>query len=83
MRRPGIRSTISIVIIGSVIFLLILVIGTILSGFLATKDIEKAVESLIEQGGKTGYIIGADCSIHDELQEERIRWVVEASRNVF
>ena len=47
------------------------------------KEIEKAVESLIEQGGKTGYIIGADCSIHDELPEERIRWVVEASRNVF
>lgn len=46
------------------------------------KEIEKATESLIEQGGKTGYIIGADCSIHDELPEERIRWVVEAARRV-
>ena len=65
MRRPGIRSTISIVIIGSVIFLLILVIGTILSGFLTTKDTEKAVESvsvlyLDELAGRREQVVSAN-----------------------
>ena len=46
------------------------------------EEIEAEVRSLIEQGGKSGYILGADCSIHDELSEERIRWVVEAARKI-
>ena len=46
------------------------------------EEIEAEVRSLIEQGGKSGYILGADCSIHDELPEERIRWVVEAARKI-
>ena len=45
-------------------------------------EIEKEVENLIAQGGKKGYILGADCSIHNELPEERIRWVVEAARRI-
>lgn len=45
-------------------------------------EIEKEVEHLIAQGGKQGYILGADCSIHNELPEERIRWVVEAARRI-
>lgn len=43
-------------------------------------EIDQAVASLIEKGGKKGYILGADCSMHDELDEERIRWVAEAAR---
>ena len=46
------------------------------------EEIEKETANLIQQGGKQGYILGADCSIHDELQEERIRWVAETSRGV-
>ena len=46
------------------------------------EEIEKAVHSLIEQGGKCGYILGADCSIDDSLPEERIRWVVEAAHRI-
>ncbi len=46
------------------------------------KEIEKETENLIAQGGKRGYIVGADCSIHDELPVERIRWVVEAARRI-
>ena len=45
-------------------------------------EIEKEVEHLIAQGGKQGDILGADCSIHNELPEERIRWVVEAARRI-
>lgn len=46
------------------------------------ETLEKEVQSLIEQGGKTGYILGADCSIGGSLPEERIRWVVEAARKI-
>ena len=46
------------------------------------EELEEEVRKLIEQGGKTGYILGADCSIHNELPEERIRWVVEAARKI-
>jgi len=46
------------------------------------EEVEREVRSLIEQGGRTGYILGADCSLHNELDEERIRWVVEAARKI-
>ena len=46
------------------------------------EEIEKETANLIQQGGKQGYILGADCSIHNELQEERIRWVAEAARKI-
>ena len=45
-------------------------------------EIEKETERLIAQGGKQGYILGADCSISGDLPEERIRWVVEAARRI-
>ena len=46
------------------------------------EEIEQEVATLIAQGGKTGYILGSDCSIHNELPEEKIRWVVEAARKI-
>lgn len=46
------------------------------------EEIERETRALIEQGGKRGYILGADCSLHDELPEERIRWVVETARKI-
>ncbi len=46
------------------------------------EEIERETASLIEQGGKRGYILGADCSIDGSLPEERIRWVVEAARRI-
>ena len=46
------------------------------------EEIEKETANLIQQGGKQGYILGADCSLHDELQEERIRWVAEAAQKI-
>ncbi|MDO4867153.1 MAG: uroporphyrinogen decarboxylase family protein [Clostridia bacterium] len=46
------------------------------------EEIEAEVARLIEQGGKKGYILGSDCSIYNELPEERIRWVVEAARRI-
>lgn len=46
------------------------------------EEIERETEKLIEEGGKQGYIIGADCSIHDELPLERIKWIVETARKI-
>ncbi len=46
------------------------------------EEIEKETASLISAGGKKGYILGSDCSLHDELDEERIRWVAEVSRRI-
>jgi len=46
------------------------------------EEIEKETASLIEQGGRKGYIVGADCSLHDELDEERIRWVADAAHRI-
>ena len=46
------------------------------------EEIEQEPARLISQGGKRGFILGSDCSIHDELSEERIRWVTEAAKKV-
>ncbi len=46
------------------------------------EDIERETALLIRQGGKQGYILGADCSLHDELPEERIRWVADAAHRL-
>ncbi len=46
------------------------------------EEIEQETARLIGQGGKRGFILGSDCSIHDELSEERIRWVTEAVKKV-
>ncbi len=55
--------------------------GTLLySG--SREEIERETASLIAQGGKRNYILGADCSLHNELPEERIRWVAEAARRI-
>ena len=46
------------------------------------EEIEQETGNLIAQGGKQGFILGADCSIRNELPEERIRWVVETARKI-
>ena len=37
---------------------------------------------LIARGGGKGYILGADCSIHDGLPEERIRWIADTAHAI-
>lgn len=46
MKHTASKSTIAIAIVGSIIFAVVLTVGTIQTGFLATKDTEKAVESV-------------------------------------
>ena len=46
MKRTKSKSTITIAIIGTSIFVLVLTIGTILTGLMAKRDTEKAVEAV-------------------------------------
>ena len=46
--------------------------------FMTTQEVAR----LIEQGGRSGYILGSDCSIHNELPEERIRWVADVAHRL-
>ncbi|MGN0316032.1 MAG: uroporphyrinogen decarboxylase family protein [Fusicatenibacter sp.] len=46
------------------------------------EEIQAETRRLIGEGTKRGYIIGADCSIHDDLPLERIKWVVETARSI-
>ncbi len=46
------------------------------------QEIEQEVRSLISQGGRTGYILGADCSLHNELDPERIRWAADEAHRI-
>ena len=46
MKRTRSQSTFTIAIVGTIIFVLILTAGTILTGLMASKDTEKAVESV-------------------------------------
>lgn len=44
------------------------------------EEIAAETRRLIRESEGRQFIVGPDCSIHDELPEERIRWIVEAAR---
>ncbi|MBQ8954014.1 MAG: hypothetical protein IJ048_07845 [Clostridia bacterium] len=46
------------------------------------EEIEREAASLVAQGGRRGFILGADCSLDGSLPDERIRWVAEAARMI-
>lgn len=65
MSRSKVKGTIAIAIIGSLIFILVMTVGTIQSGLMATKDTEKAVESvsllyLDELAGRREQVVSAN-----------------------
>ncbi|KEF36330.1 hypothetical protein M670_04489 [Schinkia azotoformans MEV2011] len=39
------------------------------------EEIEAFIEDIIAKAGKTGIIIGADCSIPSDIEVQRIKWV--------
>lgn len=65
---------------------------TVLGGFVNTKegllytgtkdDIQKETKMLLDEAGKQGVIIGADCTIPSDIAPERIQWVREAVSNI-
>ncbi|MBQ5423284.1 MAG: response regulator [Clostridiales bacterium] len=67
MRHTASKSTIAIAIVGSIIFAVVLTVGTIQTGLLATKDTEKAVEAvsllyLDELAGRREQVVSANLS---------------------
>lgn len=65
---------------------------TCMAGFENTKDgilyagteveVKDYTKKLITEFGKTGLILGADCTIPADIAPERIRWVAEAAREI-
>ncbi|MCR4621778.1 MAG: hypothetical protein K5663_06810 [Clostridiales bacterium] len=45
-------------------------------------EIEAEARALVARGGKTGFILGADCSLGGELDPERIRWAADEAHRV-
>ena len=82
MKHSRSKSTVTIAIIGSTVFILVLLVGTILTGLMATKDTEKAVESvsllyLDELAGRREQVVSAnlnkkieDMNVALELMDE-------------
>lgn len=46
------------------------------------EDIKKETLRLIKMGTKTGYMLGPDCSLPNDIDPKRIRWIIEAARSV-
>ena len=44
------------------------------------EEIEDRVRQIIEENGKTGFILGADCTIPTEIEYWRVRAAAEAAR---
>ncbi len=46
------------------------------------KEIEDYVEQLLDQAGRTGVIIGADCTVPADIAVERLNWVREKGKAI-
>jgi uroporphyrinogen decarboxylase len=66
--------------------------AAVIGGFANTRDsplyrgdraeIEKITESLLKDAGKTGVLLGADCTVPDDFDVRRLAWVRERARNL-
>ncbi|HIS46688.1 MAG TPA: hypothetical protein IAB46_03835 [Candidatus Scybalocola faecigallinarum] len=45
-------------------------------------EIKAEAKRLIGQGTKKGFMLGPDCSLPNDIDNQRIRWVVEAARSI-
>lgn len=45
------------------------------------EEIQEETKRLIHEGGRSGYMLGPDCSLPNDIDNERIRWIVETARN--
>ncbi len=46
------------------------------------EEIKDETRRLIRLGGKRGFILGPDCSLPNDIDPKRIRWVIEASKEM-
>ena len=44
------------------------------------EELEKATYNLLSECGQTGIIIGADCTVPNDIDEERFNWVRESCK---
>ena len=47
--------------------------GVLYSG--SREEVETEVEKLLSSAGKTGVILGADCTLPSDISTERLQWV--------
>lgn len=52
--------------------------GTLYRG--TKEEVQKETRRLIKNTENFGYLLGPDCSLPDDISEERIRWVLEEAR---
>lgn len=45
-------------------------------------EIREETKRLVSMGGKKGYILGPDCSLPNDIDNDHIRWVVETSKSM-
>ena len=43
---------------------------------------QEFTRNLILSFGKRGLLLGADCTVNEHIDHDRIRWVVEAARSI-
>lgn len=44
------------------------------------EQVQAEAKRLIQQGGMSGYMLGPDCSLPNDVDNEHIRWIVEVAR---
>ena len=47
----------------------------LITGQYLQKEVEAFAKKLIRESGYKGYILGADCSIPNRIDDGRIRWI--------
>ncbi|GIC72732.1 hypothetical protein LF01B1_17470 [Limosilactobacillus fermentum] len=45
------------------------------------EEIQQNVRDLIDEAGKKGVILGADCTVPRDIPYDHLRWVIEAERD--
>ena len=55
-------------------------LGILYSG--TKEEVQAFTRDLILSFGKTGLLLGADCTVNTNIDHERIRWVIEAARSI-
>ena len=46
------------------------------------QEVREFTRQLILSFGKRGLLLGADCTVSEHIDHERIRWVVETARSI-
>lgn len=59
--------------------------GTVQEGIIyhgTKEELQQYTKDLIQHYGKTGLMLGGDCTVDARIDRQRIRWIVEAARSL-